>query len=94
VTFSRIPGRHHQSAIDQPNCSQRICNKEALYKHQAFIPSELTALVCIDGIPSYAHFASLMVHPVTGEMISSYKKRMHYPAMADVWQSAFGNYFG
>jgi hypothetical protein len=68
--------------------------KEALYKHQAFIPAGLTAPVCVDGVPNYVHFASPMVHPVTGETISSHKKLMHNPAMAEVWQTAFGKDFG
>jgi hypothetical protein len=35
-----------------------------------------------------------MVHPVTGETISSYKKVMHNPATAEIWQTAFGKDFG
>jgi hypothetical protein len=35
-----------------------------------------------------------MVHLVTGRTISSYKKLMHDPAMAEVWQTAFGKDFG
>jgi hypothetical protein len=35
-----------------------------------------------------------MVHPVTGKTISSYKKLMHDPATAEVWQTAFGKDFG
>ena len=35
-----------------------------------------------------------MVHPVTGETISSYKKLMNDPATAEVWQEAFGRDFG
>ncbi len=34
-----------------------------------------------------------MVHPVTGKTISSYKKLMHDPATAEVWQTAFGKDF-
>ncbi len=34
-----------------------------------------------------------MVHPVTGETISSYKKLMHDPATAEIWQTAFGKDF-
>jgi hypothetical protein len=34
-----------------------------------------------------------MVHPVTGKTISSYKKLMHNPATAEVWQMAFGKDF-
>ena len=35
-----------------------------------------------------------MVHPTTGETISSYKKLMHDPATKDIWQRAFGKDFG
>ena len=35
-----------------------------------------------------------MVHPITGETISSYKKLMHDPATAETWQTAFGKDFG
>ena len=35
-----------------------------------------------------------MVHPVTGQTISSYKKLMHDPATAEVWQTAFGKDVG
>jgi hypothetical protein len=35
------------------------------------------------------HYANPMVHPVTGRIISSYKKLMHDPATAEVWQTAF-----
>ncbi len=35
-----------------------------------------------------------MVHLVTGETISSYKKLMHDPATAEIWQTAFGKDFG
>ena len=35
-----------------------------------------------------------MVHPMTGEIILSYKKLMNNPAMAEVWQTAFGKDFG
>ncbi len=35
-----------------------------------------------------------MVHPVTRETISSYKKLMHDLATAKTWQTAFGKNFG
>ena len=35
-----------------------------------------------------------MVHPTTGETISSYTRLMHDPATAEVWQTAFGKDFG
>jgi hypothetical protein len=40
------------------------------------------------------HYANPMVHPVTGHTISSYKKLMHDPTTAEVWQTAFGKDFG
>ncbi len=42
----------------------------------------------------YKHYANPMVHPMTGETISSYKKLMHNPATAEVWQTEFGKDFG
>ncbi len=35
-----------------------------------------------------------MVHPTTGETISSYKQLMNDPATAEVWQTVFGKDFG
>jgi hypothetical protein len=40
------------------------------------------------------HYANPMVHPITGRTISSYKKIMHNPTTAEVWQTAFGKDFG
>jgi hypothetical protein len=42
----------------------------------------------------FEHYANPMVHPVTGETISSYKKLMNDPATAEVWQTAFSKDFG
>ncbi len=42
----------------------------------------------------FEHFASLMVHPITGETILSYKKLMNDPARAEIWQTASGKDFG
>jgi len=35
-----------------------------------------------------------MVHPTTGETISSYKKLMNDPATMEIWQTASGKDFG
>ncbi len=49
-------------------------------------------------IPSCLDFQQIalpMVHPTTGETISSYKRLMHDPATtSDTWQTAFGKDFG
>jgi hypothetical protein len=43
---------------------------------------------------NFDHYANPIVHPVTGKTVSSYKKLMHEPATAKVWQTAFGRDFG
>ncbi len=48
----------------------------------------------VDTIPNYAHYASSVVHLVTGEHIMSYKRLMNDLAMAKTWQTAFGKDFG
>ncbi len=35
-----------------------------------------------------------MIHPATGETITSYKKLMHDPTTKDIWQTVFGKDFG
>jgi hypothetical protein len=42
----------------------------------------------------FEHYANTMLHPVTGCTISSYKKMMHDPATAEIWQTVFGKDFG
>ena len=42
----------------------------------------------------FQHVAMPMVHPTTGETISSYKRLMHDPDTAETWQTAFGKDFG
>ncbi len=48
----------------------------------------------VENVSNYTHYASPMVHPTTGETISSYKRLMHDPVMTEVWQTAFGKDFG
>ncbi len=59
-----------------------------------FTPDNLS--VTHQGTPSICpeHFACPMVHPITGETISSYTKLMNDPATAETWQTAFGKDFG
>ncbi len=43
---------------------------------------------------NFEHYANPMVHLVTGCTITSYKKLVHNPATADIWQTAFGKKIG
>ena len=40
------------------------------------------------------HFCAPIIHPVTGETISNYKKLKKDPATQDIWEMAFGKEFG
>jgi hypothetical protein len=59
-----------------------------------FTPRALLPFTGKQNTPFFEHYASPMVHPVTGKMISSYKKLMNDPATAEIWQTAFGKDFG
>jgi hypothetical protein len=43
---------------------------------------------------NFEQVAMPMVHPTTGKTINSYKRLMHNPATAEMWQTAFGKDFG
>ena len=59
-----------------------------------FTPRSLESSRTFQPIHDLKHFANPMVHPVTGETISSYRKAMQDPAIAEVWKTAFGKEFG
>ena len=46
------------------------------------------------GPSNLKHYANSMVHLVTDDTITSYKKSMKDPATAEIWQTAFGKEFG
>jgi len=57
-----------------------------------YIPTQLLPTTAIP--MNFEHYVMPMVHPVTGKTISSYKKLMKDPVMAETWQTAFGKDFG
>ena len=58
-------------------------------------PFTPTKLLTPPALPmNLEHYAMPMVHPMTGEKISSYKKLMKDPVTAETWQTAFGKDFG
>jgi hypothetical protein len=53
-----------------------------------------TKLMQVQTAPvNFEHFVMPMIHPVTGETISSYWKLMNDPATAEIWMTAFGKDF-
>jgi len=68
--------------------------QEKVSTDRAFRPNALMEGAVNQWQTNFEHYANPMVHPVTGETISSYKKLMNDPATAEVWQTAFGKDFG
>ena len=68
--------------------------REALTPPQIFTPRKFVQVAYADNVQHFAHFASPMIHPTTGETISSYKRLMNDAETAEVWQTAFGKDFG
>ncbi len=53
-----------------------------------FTPRNLMQYIVLPFAHHFKHYTNPMVHPMTGETISSYKKLMHNPMTADMWQTA------
>ncbi len=68
--------------------------QEKVSTDRVFTPTALMEFAVTHGPTKFENYASPMVHPVMGETISSYKKLMNNPAMAEVWQTVFGKDFG
>ncbi len=68
--------------------------REALTPPTVFTPRKLIPRDADKTVQNFAHFASPMVHPTTGETTSSYKWLINDPETAEVWQTSFGKDFG
>ncbi len=68
--------------------------KERATFNAMFTPCNLMQHAVLPFAHHFEHYTNPMVHPVTGETISSYKKLMHNPATAEIWQTVFGKDFG
>jgi hypothetical protein len=58
--------------------------QEKVSTDRAFTPTALMEFAVTHGPTKFEHYANPMVHPVMGETISSYKKLMNDPVMAEV----------
>ena len=93
VTRHAIPTRARQQLVTQQAINV-LTIRELATADTIFTPRKLITHAATAPPPRFEHFASPMVHPVTGETISSYKKLMNDPATAEAWQEAFGRDFG
>jgi hypothetical protein len=93
TTFIPIPSGAQQRLVTRQAINVLTIQEEA-EANDKFTPRCLMKHAK-KGIPMmFEHFASPMVHPITGITISSYKKLMNDPATAEVWQTAFDKEFG
>ncbi len=91
--FTPIPSGARQRVVTQQAINV-LTIQEKVSINRVFTPTALMEFAVMHGPTRFEHYANPMVHPVTGETISSYKKLMNDPATAEVWQMAFGKDFG
>jgi hypothetical protein len=82
-------------------CNTRLISQEAiaqlLVTEQTNNMTQYTPLKLRNyGLPpqDFKHYAMPIIHPVTGKIISSYKRLMNDPATVEVWVTVFGKDFG
>jgi hypothetical protein len=93
VKFTAIPGGLRSRNLISQEAINVLTDCVWSKSPDIFTPKKLKpahAPSCLD----FEQVAMPMVHPTTGETISSYKKLMHDPATKDIWQRAFGKDFG
>ncbi len=93
TTFIPIPRGARQRIVTRQAINVLTIQEEAEANNK-FTPRCLMKHAKKCNSMMFEHFASPMVHPITGKTISSYKKLMNDPATAKVWQTAFGKEFG
>ena len=57
-------------------------------------PTKLQRIQQTNPLPDLQHFAAPVVHPETGETITSYRKLAHDKLLGPTWQRGFGKEFG
>jgi hypothetical protein len=90
-----IPGGVRASArLISQQALNAITMCEAINAPEAFTPQHFVCRAYEDQLLNYALFASPMIHPTTGKMITSYKRLMNDPETAETWKMVFGKDFG
>ena len=93
ATFHPIPSVARQRIVTHQVLNVMTIQEKGA-NNEAFTPHLLQHIGMTQRPMKFEHYANPMVHPITGETISSYKKLMHNPATAEVWQTVFGKDFG
>jgi hypothetical protein len=86
-----LPRLHNMHLISQKAIAQLLMTEQT-NNMTHYTPSKLHAY----RLPpqDFKHYAMPMIHPITGKIISSYKRLMNNPTTAEVWMMAFGKDFG
>ena len=85
------PGAHHHFVTQQEAINVLTLQEQASF---STVHTPRALMKYTERSLHFEHYASPMVHPVTGQTISSYKMLMNNPATAEVWHMAFGRDFG
>jgi hypothetical protein len=93
VLFVPIAGRLRNHNIISQQAMNFLTDKVWNNSPQHFTPKNLRPKEAATAA-NLEHLAIPMIHPTTGETISSYKKLMNNPATMEIWQTAFGKDFG
>ena len=93
ITHTPIPrGSQHRMVTRQAINVLTTCEKATA--RILYSPRLLEQYHTPPTLPNLKHYANPMVHPAIGKTISSYKKAIMDPRIADVWATAFGKEFG
>jgi hypothetical protein len=91
ATWTAIPTGAQQCLVTQHAMKLLTLQKQASF---SMIHTSCVLMKQAKILLNFEHCANPMVHPVTSRTITSYKKLMHGPVTAEVWQTVFGKDFG
>ena len=92
-TYSPFPSAARQKMVTQ-QAINILTIQEQVSADRIFTPNTLMVFVTTHSPTKFEHYANPMVHPTTGETISSYKRLINDPETTETWHTAFGKDFG
>jgi hypothetical protein len=93
TTRRPLPLQATQHIVTRQAMNVLTLEKKATF-NAMFTPHNLMQHTVIPFTHHFKHYTNPILHPLTGETISSYKKLIHNPATAEFWQTAFEKDFG
>ena len=94
TTYAPLPSRAIQHIVTRQAINV-LTMMEQVSVDKIFVLRKLEQFLPESSWPTnLKHYMSPAVHPVTGEVFTSYKKAMKDPTISEVWMTAFGKEFG